>query len=191
MAISNCLLSPTSELSKLNTNLRAELKNENELGSRAKLLWNLIFAFALGISLMSCKNVKTKSYCEFDFFENSSGIKFPENVEILDCEDDLEGLIWLHLKFDRESALEFVTTNEMHPYSDKIENELLKLYGSEDDQLIESVSTYINENVEPITKNQNTYLKTIQTEHQFVIYIINKDSGYFWGQIGYPDWSGD
>ncbi|WP_188605712.1 hypothetical protein [Aquaticitalea lipolytica] len=181
----------TSELSKLKTNSRAELENENKPGSRAKMLRNLIFVFTLGISLISCKNVKTKSYCEFDFFENSSGIKFPENVEILDCEDDLEGLIWLHLKFDRESALEFVTKNEMHKYSNKIKNELSKLYGSEDDQLIESVSTYINENVEPITKNQDTYLKTVQTEHQFVIYIINKDSGYFWGQIGYPDWSGD
>lgn len=178
-------------MSNLKINLRVELENENKLLSRVKMLRNLIFVFSLGISLISCKNLKTKSSCEFDFFENSSGIKFPESVEILDCEDDLEGLIWLHLKFDQKSALKFITTNEMHQYSDKIENELYKLYGSEDDQLIESVSTYINENVKPITKNQNTYLKTVQTEHQFVIYIINKDSGYFWGQIGYPDWSGD
>ena len=161
----------TFELSKLNINLLAELKNE--LRSRAKLLRNLIFVFALGISLMSCKNVKTKSYCEFDFFENSSGIKFPENVEILDCEDDLEGLIWLHLKFDRESALEFVTTNEMYQYSDKIENEILKLYGSKDDQLIESISTYINENVEPITKNQNTYCHFPKT-YIFSTFYLNK-----------------
>ncbi|QCE42522.1 hypothetical protein [Psychroserpens sp. NJDZ02] len=118
-------------------------------------------------------------------------MKFPESVEIIDCEDDLEGLIWLHLRFDKKSASEFIAQNGMHQYSNKIENELFKLSGSEDDQLIESVSTYINENVEPINKNQNTYLKTVQTEHQFVIYIINKDSGYFWGQIGYPDWSGD
>lgn len=167
------------------------MQNENELSTQTKMLRNFIFVFIFATSLMSCINVKTKSSCEFDFFENSSGIKFPNTVEILDCEDDLEGLIWLHLKFDQKSASEFIAQNEMHQYSDKIENELYKLYGSEDDQLIESVSTYINENVEPITKNENTYLKTVQTEHQFVIYIINKDSGYFWGQIGYPDWSGD
>jgi hypothetical protein len=155
------------------------------------MLRNYIFVFIFATSLISCIDVKTKSICEFDFFENSSGIKFPENVDILDCEDDLEGLIWLHLKFDRKSASDFITKNEMHQYSDKIENELFKLYGSEDDQLIESVSTYLNEDIQQITKSQNTYLKTVQTEHQFVIYIINKENGLFWGQIGYPDWSGD
>ncbi|MFD2907219.1 hypothetical protein ACFSX9_00580 [Flavobacterium ardleyense] len=167
--------------------IELDKQNENELSTYTKMLWNFIFVFIFATSLISCINVKTKSSCEFDFFENSSGIKFPNTVEILDCEDDLEGLIWIRLKFDQKSASEFIAANEMHQYSDKIENELYKLYGSEDDQLIESVSTYINGKVEPITKNGNTYLKTVQTEHQFVIYIINKDSGYFWGQIGYPD----
>lgn len=172
-------------------NIVFEKLYENELPTQAQVLWQLTFVLIFLISLISCKNIKTESICEFEFFENSSGINFPNNVEIIDCEDDLEGLIWLHLKFDPKSASEFIAQNEMHQYSDKIENELLKLYGSEDDQLIESVSTYINENVEPITKNQNTYLKTVEKEHQFVIYIINKNNGFFWGQIGYPDWSGD
>ena len=178
-------------MSKLKRNSQIEKQNENELYAQTNMLRNFIFVFIFATFLMSCINVKTKTSCEFDFFENSSGIKFPNTVEILDCEDDLEGLIWLHLKFDLKSASEFIAQNEMHQYSDKIENELYKIYGSEDEQLIESVSTYINKNVEPITKNENTYLTTVQTEHQFVIYIINKDSGYFWGQIGYPDWSGD
>lgn len=139
----------------------------------------------------SCKNIKTESSCEFDFFENSSGIKFPKNVEILDCEDDLEGLIWLHLKFDQKSASEFISQSRMHQYSDKIENIALKAQGSEDDQLIRDVTTYLNGDIEPIPKNQNIYLMSFATEHQFGIYIMNKESGYFWGQITYPDWSGD
>ncbi|MGK0308974.1 MAG: hypothetical protein ACI8RP_001941 [Urechidicola sp.] len=178
-------------MSKLKRTSRTEIKNENELGTQVKMLRNLIFVFTLGISLISCKNLKTKSSCEFDFFENSSGIKFPESVEILDCEDDLEGLIWLHLKFDRKSALEFIKTNEMHQYSDKLENSLWKYAGMKDSELIESVSMYLNEKTQRISKNQNTYLKTVETEHQSVTYIINKENGFFWGQIGYPDWSGD
>ncbi len=79
----------------------------------------------------------------------------------------------------------------MHQYSDKLENSLWKFAGIYDSELIESVATYLNENVQQISKNQNTYLKTVETEHQSIIYIINKDSGNFWGQIGYPDWSED
>jgi len=79
----------------------------------------------------------------------------------------------------------------MHQYSDKLENSLWKFAGMDDSELIESVEINLNENIPQIPKNQNIYLKTVQTEHQSVIYIINKDSGYFWGQIGYPDWSGD
>lgn len=79
----------------------------------------------------------------------------------------------------------------MHQYSDKIENIALKAQGSEDDQLIRDVTTYLNGDIEPIPKNQNIYLMSFATEHQFGIYIMNKESGYFWGQITYPDWSGD
>ena len=87
--------------------------------------------------------------------------------------------------------MDFITKNEMHQYSNKLVNSLWKFAGIDDSELIESVATYLNENVQPISKDQHTYLKTVETEHQSVIYIINKDSGYFWGQIGYPDWSGD
>ena len=79
----------------------------------------------------------------------------------------------------------------MHQYSDKLENSLWKNAGIDDSELIESVAIYLNEDIQQITKNKSTYLKTVETEHQSVTYIINKDNGYFWGQIGYPDWSGD
>ena len=165
-------------------------RKKSGFSTESQLLRRLTFILMFLMSLISCKNVKTESSCEFDFFENSSGMKFPESVEIIDCEDDLEGLIWLHLKFDQKSTIDFVTQNKMHQYSSKLENSLWKFAGIDDSELIESVTTYLNENVKPISKDQNTYLKTVQTEHQSVIYIINKDSGYFWGQIGYPDWSG-
>jgi hypothetical protein len=172
-------------------NIGLEKRNENGLLTQPQLLRKLAIVLILSVSLFSCKNVKTESSCEFDFFENSSGIKFPESVEIIDCEDDLEGLIWLHLKFDQKNTKDFITKNEMHQYSDKLENSLWKFAGMNDSELIKSVETYLNENIQQIPKSQNTYLKTVETEHQSVIYIIDKDSGYFWGQIGYPDWSGD
>jgi hypothetical protein len=172
-------------------NIGLEKRNENGLPTQSQLLRKLTFILIFSISLISCKNVKTESSCEFDFFENSSGMKFPESVKIIDCEDDLEGLIWLHLKFDQKSTMDFIKKNEMHQYSNKLENSLWKFAGIDDSELIEGVATYLNENVKPISKDQYTYLKTVETEHQSVIYVINKSSGYFWGQIGYPDWSGD
>jgi len=172
-------------------NIELEKRNEKGISIQPQLLRKLAIVLLLSVSVFSCKNVKTKSTCEFDFFENSSGIKFPESVEIIDCEDDLEGLIWLNLKFDQKTTKDFITENEMHQYSDKLENSLWKFAGIDDSELIESVETYLNEKIQKIPKNQSTYLKTVETEHQSVTYIINKDSGYFWGQIGYPDWSGD
>ena len=168
-----------------------ENQNANGLATQTQVLRRWTFTLIILISLISCKNVKTESRCEFDFFENSSGIKFPKSVEIIDCKDDLEGLIWLHLKFDQKSATEFVTKNEMHQYSDKLENSLWKFAGIDDNELIKVASTYLNKNIQQITKNKKTYLKTVENENQSVLYIINKESGYFWGQIGYPDWSGD
>ncbi|MDO6852407.1 hypothetical protein [Cellulophaga lytica] len=151
--------------------------------------WTLILILLISIS--SCKNVKTESSCDFDFFEKTSGFEFPKKIQIIDCYDSLEGIIWVHLKFDPKTASEFILQTEMHQYTDKIENELFKLHGSEDDQMIRSLTTFMNDSIQPITKNRNTYLKSVERKHQYVIYVINKDSGYFWGLIQYPDWSGD
>ena len=172
-------------------NIELDKRNENGFSSKIGMFRKLILIILFSISIISCIDVKTRTSCEFDFFENSSGMEFPNSVEIIDCEDDREGLIWLHLKFDKKSARDFISKNEMHQYSDELENSLWKYAGIDDSELIESVARYLNDDIEQITKNQNTYLKTVQTEHQSVIYIINKENGYFWGQVGYPDWSGD
>ncbi|MDO6490194.1 MAG: hypothetical protein ABJD66_08880 [Cellulophaga sp.] len=172
-------------------NIGLKKQNADGLFIQTQLLRRWTFALILFISLISCKNVKTESSCGFEFFEKTSGFKFPKNILIIDCYDSLEGMIWVHLEFDPKTASEFIIQNEMHQYSDKIENELFKLHGSEDDQMIKSLTTFMNDSIQPITKNQHTYLKTIKREHQYVIYIINKNSGYFWGLIQYPDWGGE
>jgi len=149
----------------------------------------LIIVFFL--SLISCGNTKTESSCDFNFFEKTSGIKFPQEKEIINCADDYEGIIWLNLKLKQEDASEFIENLNMHQFSNIINDETNKLYGSEDNQLVDHLKMFINDSIEPITKNSNTYLKTIDKENQYVIYILNKESGFFWGLIEYPDWAGN
>ncbi len=155
----------------------------------------LFWVFVIGIILflfISCGNKLSKSNCDFDFFENTSGIKFSENVEIIDCYDNLEGIIWLNLKFEPIIASEFISRAKMLPYNNVIDNEIDSLIGkSFDAQLIDSLTEFMNDGIQPITKNQNTYLKTVERKHQYVTYVLNKKSGFFWGLIQYPDWTGD
>ena len=173
-------------------NIGVEKQNVDGLPTQTQLFRRWTFALFLFISLISCKNVKTESSCDFNFFEKTSEIEFPKNVEIIDCYDSLEGIIWLTLKFEPKTASEFILKAKMHPYSNEITNEIDSLIGqSEDDQFIESLTTFMNDSIQPITKDRNTYLKSISREHQYVIYIMNKNSGQFWGLIQYPDWAGD
>lgn len=138
-------------------------------------------------SVISCGNKKSKSRCEFNYFEKVSGIKFPENVEIIDCNDTSDGLIWLNLKFDSKNSIEFIDSAEMHQLNDKIINDFEKLKGkSEDNDNIDHIMS-VDNRIRQIPKNSTTYLKTIDTVNQYVIYIINKESGLFWGLIEYPE----
>lgn len=137
--------------------------------------------------VISCTQLKSRKYCEFDFFETTSSIKFPDTVDILNCYDDLEGTIWLHLKFEIETASDFILNNKLHPYSETIEDDTLKILGSEDSQLVEHVILFMDETVSSIPRDTSTYLKTVDTDHQYVIYILNKETGLFWGLIDYPE----
>ena len=189
------------KLTKEKTNIRFENQNADGLPTQTLLLRkltchsigfrNCTLFLILIISIFSCKNVKTESSCDFNFFEESSGFEFPDNPEIIDCYDDLEGLTWLHLKFEKKIASEFIIKAKMHQFSDQIDDELFKLYGSKDNQLVDHLTMFMNDSIQPITKNSKTYLKTVDKENQGVIYILNEESGYFWGLIQYPDWSGD
>ena len=155
------------------------------------LNWALILI--LFTSIFSCKNVKTASSCEFDFFEKTSGIKFPKNVEIIDCEDDLEGLIWLHLKFEEKDANEFIKDFKMHQYSDLQGDEKDVFYnqmGSKDQQTIDHIQMFMGDSINQITKDKFTYLKSLSKKPKGLTYVLNKESGLFWGQIQYPDWGG-
>ncbi|MEP1486803.1 MAG: hypothetical protein ABJK28_00090 [Algibacter sp.] len=146
------------------------------------------------LTIISCGsngNRKTKYGCDFDFFEKTSGIEFPEQSDIVDCYDSFEGIIWVNLKFEQKDAYEFIEKLEMHKYSNEINDEIDKLMGSRDNQLVEHLNMFMSDSIQPITNDSNTYLKTIDKDHQYVIYILNKETGFFWGLIEYPDWSGD
>lgn len=151
--------------------------------------------FFISILLISCGGKPTKRSCEFEFFENTSNVEFPKNLEIIDCEDSLEGDIWIHLKFSNNDTDDFIKKLDFHSYSDKaeyVENDIDKtLPFYPDIDAIETFEFYMNDKYVEIPKTEFTYIATISKEQQYVTYIINKKNGLFWGHIGYPDWSGD
>jgi len=151
--------------------------------------------FFISILFISCIGKPTKENCDFEFFEKTSNVHFPKNIEIINCEDSLEGDIWIHLKFSKNNINNFIENLNFHPYSDKAEylendtNKILPFYP--DNDAIETFERYMNDKYIEIPKTEFTYFATISKEKQYVTYIINKKSGLFWGHIGYPDWSGD
>jgi hypothetical protein len=151
--------------------------------------------FFVSILLISCDGKPTKGSCDFEFFENTSNVIFPENLEIINCDDSLEGDIWVHLQFSKNDINGFMNKLDFHSYSDKAEyiesdmDKILPFYP--DNDAIDTFVFYMNNKYVEIPKTEFTYIATISKEEQFVTYIINKKSGLFWGHIGYPDWSGD
>lgn len=87
------------------------------------------FLFSTIVLLIGCGGKSTKRSCDFNFFEQTSNVQFPKNVEVLDCEDILEGNIWIHLKFSKNEANEFIKKLNFHTYSNKaeyVENDINK-----------------------------------------------------------------
>jgi len=151
---------------------------------------NKISTIIIILFLISCGNRKSKYSCDFEFFEKTSEIKFPIELKIIDCYDSTDGIIWVHLKFEQKNIKEFIRNAEMHQFSKKEKDKIEELIGSEDVQAINNLNDLIENKVESITMNENTYLKTIEKKNQHVTYILNKQSGLFWGKIDYPDWAG-
>lgn len=149
----------------------------------------------ISIILINCSGKLTKKSCDFDFFEKTTNIEFPKNVEILNCGDNLEGDIWIHLKFSKKDTNEFIKNLNFHSYSDKVKYlevdtvKILPIYP--DNDLIDVFKTFMAENYVEIPKTKSTCIISKAIGKRYFTYIINKSSGLFWGHISYSDWSGD
>lgn len=154
------------------------------------------FTFLLLFTLLiSCGGKLTKGSCDFEFFEKISELNFPKNVEIINCGDSLEGDIWVHLQFSEKDASDFITKMDFHSYSNDAEyieedtDKILPFFP--DNNSIETFEQNMSEKYVEIPKTDLTFIATISKEKQYLIYILNVESGLFWGHIAYPDWSGD
>ncbi|GAA3633681.1 hypothetical protein [Flavivirga jejuensis] len=154
-----------------------------------------ITLFSLLILLISCNGKPTKGSCDFEFFEKTSGIKFPNNVGIINCGDSLEGDVWVHLQFTKEDASDFISKMDFHSYSSAAEyieedtDKILPFFPDNDS--IETFEQNMSEKYVEIPKTDLTFIANISKEEQYLTYILNVESGMFWGHIAYPDWSGD
>ena len=131
----------------------------------------------------------------FEFFEKTSELKFPKNMEIINCGDSLEGDIWVHLQFSKEDTSDFISKMNFHSYSRDVEyieedtDKILPLFP--DNNSIETFEQNMYERYVQIPKTDLTFIATISKEKQYLTYILNVESGMFWGHIAYPDLSGD
>ncbi|WP_407264587.1 hypothetical protein [Tenacibaculum maritimum] len=147
------------------------------------------------ILLISCSGKPTRESCDFNYFEETSKIKFPKEIEIINCGDSSEGSIWVHLQFSKKDAIAFIGKMNFHSYSSSpeyLENDkskTLPIYP--DNSSIETFELNMDYEYIEIPKNDRTKIATISKEKQYLTYILNIESGMFWGHIRYPDWSGD
>ena len=143
----------------------------------------IIYFFVTGCSL-------NRESCDFDFFEKASGIDFPLKVEIIDCFDSGEYFIWTRLKFKPTDAKNFIlSSDKFEKYNNLKSTEKSSL--SFQAEAIRMIETFINEEYTPISRTETTYVLNYCNGNQWIIYIINTETGDFWGLIQYPDWSGD
>ncbi|WP_299249846.1 hypothetical protein [uncultured Aquimarina sp.] len=151
--------------------------------------------FSIFILLISCNGKLTKGSCDFEFFEKTSGIKFPDNVEIISCGDSLEGDVWVHLQLTKEDTSDFISKMDFQSYSSEAEyitedkDKILPFFPDNDS--IEVFEQNMFEKYVEIPKTDLTFIANISKEKQYLTYILNVESGLFWGHIAYPDWSGD
>lgn len=149
----------------------------------------------LFILLISCGEKPTKGSCDFEFFEKTSKFEFPKSAKIINCGDSLEGDIWVHLQFSKKDASDFISKMNFHPYSSDSEyieedtEEILPFFP--DNNLIEIFEQNMSEKYTEIPKTDLTFIATISKGKQYLTYILDIESGLFWGHLAYPDRSGD
>ena len=156
----------------------------------------ITFLIVVAILTLFWNQKPTVEYCELDYFEKTTKKNFPKEIEIISCNDDLEGDIWVHFSFKRRKDIsDFISKMKFQRYSkdatilDNVSDKVVRY--STDDDAIELFKRFMSNNYVEIPKNESTYITNVSKPHQFVTYIVNKDKGLFWGHIAYPDWSGD
>lgn len=149
-------------------------------------VWILIFAYVSSklqmrtltivylFSLLSCG---TKD-CDFEFFESTTGISLLKNHELLDCPIQTDFSKSFVMRIHKDSINGFVQINKfkrikLNSASDSLYIEMIKLRSI---KFPDIKSCLILEG----EKNKNSW-----------IYLLDKNTGKLWGEITFPDWSGD
>lgn len=148
--------------------------------------------FLIAICLICCNKKPSKESCHFSFFEKTSQLEFPRGVQIINCGDNLEGGIWVHLQFPKKDMYKFISKINFHSYSSNTEyitddtGKIIPFFS--DDVSIETFEQNMSEKYVEIPKTELTFITTIQKEKEYLLtYILNIRSGMFWGHIVYPD----
>lgn len=154
-----------------------------------------ILAIVLLFTLfMSCDTSPSRSSCDFIFFEKTSGFIIPDDVQIIDCYDSLEGTAWVRLKLNQVGIQKMIQELKMTAYSAEqgdLADWNYDVHGSRDDQTLEYIKMFVKDSAYFVKNKNHLFLVAISKPNQYVNYIIDQQTGDFIGLIDYPDWSGD
>ncbi len=146
----------------------------------------LIFIASFFINCVGQKSER----CEKEYFEKTSEISFPQNMQVLNCEEDLEGEVWMISKIENKDANNlikkhnFIQYSSIPTYSEEDYEKILPDY--KNDSSIKEFARIMGKDYIEIQKNRCTYFLYSNKQNHSITYIINIDDKLFWTYINYP-----
>lgn len=112
--------------------------------------------------------------CQFEYFEETTGVKFPSNTKTLHCFDNLE----------------YLTINVRQIQKEEIEKFILRYRFEKLESEIELLGEQWLDTAYHIPVEGHYHELTGENGKSQWRYVIDRTTGKTWSQIIYPDWGG-
>jgi len=111
-----------------------------------------------------------------EYYEKTTGIKFPENYTVLETFDNFEFLTGTVFQMDSLTLLNFINENHFDSVTDHWSTRLMG-------------DIYLK-NKPVFSSTKNLYVKNNSNQRTGWTYIADLNSKRLWTEINYPDWRG-
>lgn len=123
--------------------------------------------------LVSCR----KPSCDLEYYEKISGVKFPHNIEVVECHDNAEFVTTAFIKIPLDSINEFLVGGNFKKVNQEFEPDFLGMNWISKQNLV-------------FPNNENLYELNARSKSNTWYYLLDKRTGKLWCEIQYPDWGG-
>jgi len=131
-------------------------------------------SFVLLLIITACGS---SANCDLAYFERITGVKFPKQIEVIECVDNAEFEINALILLPKDSIKGFLNKTNFKPVPSSFDLDYSMMFLLSEENKNYPDWKYLYEFEGSAHENYWTYLLDIQ-------------SGRLWCQISYPDWGG-